>query len=336
MKSLVAAAVVLAACGGEHQHIHPDATADAPPDSSAPSNVCDYTEQHDATNDDVSSNAGMPEATNLTLGSKTTICGTIDASHFDGDITVDIDGFTIAVVSDTDVLVRIAGGAGLETIELVGVDIYGGAGLSTRVGANTFYGDHGVTALHLAPGMYELIPFALNSTAITSSVAYKVEVIVDNPATRCVELTSGGHAEGSGANDVIAFPSGAPPMLTADTADSAETTNILLGASARITGSATDIAQDNYEDRDAFTFSTTSTTNEATVKLTWSGAANLDFFVFEANSAEPITRATATTAGSETAVLPLKAGAPYWFLVGAKSITGLPATYSATLCGGTY
>jgi hypothetical protein len=225
-------------------------------------------------------------------------------------------------VSDTDVLVRIAGDLG--SIELVGVDIYSG---STRVGANTFYGDHGVTALHLAPGTYELLPFALNSTAIASSIDYKVEITVDN--RDCIELTSGGHAEGSGANDVIAFPSSAPPMLTPAT-DSPETTNITLGASARISGTASDIAsQDNYEDRDTFAFATDSSTNEATVKL----VGDVDFFVFEANSAEPLVRATE----SNTSVFPLKRGGAYWLTIGAKTGTaGLPISYSATLCGASY
>ena len=231
-------------------------------------------------------------------------------------------------------------GAGAEAIELVGVDIYGGAGLSTRVGANTFYGDHGVTALHLSPGTYELVPFALNSAAITDNVPYRVSVEADNPATRCVEVTTGGFSEGTDENDVIAFPSSGGPMLTAATTDSPEDTGITLNATAstRITGTATDIAmQDKYEDRDTFVFRTQSSTNEATLMLNWAGAADLDFFVFEPNNLDPVVRAVGTTAGNEVALTSLKKTGTYWLVVAAKTgSTGLPASYSATLCGGRY
>ena len=117
-------------------------------------------------------------------------------AHFDGDITVDIDGYTVAVASDTDVLVRITG-AGAENIELVGVDIYGGPGLATHVGANTFYGDHGVTALHLTPGTYELVPVRAQYSRDHRERPVSRHVETDNPATRCVELTTGGFTEGS-------------------------------------------------------------------------------------------------------------------------------------------
>lgn len=340
MKSFGLLVALLVACGGEHQHIFPDATtvdgsADAPP-----SDGCDYTEQRDATNDDVSSMTditGTPEATGLTLGSATTICGTFDSTHFDGDITVDIDGFTVAVASDTDVLVRISG-AGAEAIELVGVDIYGGASLSTRVGANTFYGDHGVTAVHLSPGTYELLPFALHSTAISANVPYRLSIETDTPATRCVAETTGGFTEGAGDNDVFAFPSSSPPMLTAATTDSPEATGITLGPTARVAGTTTDIAmQDDYEDRDTFAFATNAATNEATFRVDWTGAADLNFFLFEENSVDAIVRAIGTTAGSETTMISLKPSTNYWFVVGAKKdSTDLPASYSATFCGASY
>jgi hypothetical protein len=268
---------------------------------------------------------------------RTTICGTFDSTHFDGDITVDIDGYTVEVASDSDLLVRITG-PGAEAIELVGVDIYGGAGLSTRVGANTFYGDHGATALHLSPGTYELVPFALNSASITNDVPYRVWVETDSPATRCEELTTGGYSEGTGENDVIAFPSSGGPMLTAATTDSPEDIGVTLNATAstRIAGTATDIAmQDKYEDRDTFELRTQSSTNEATLMLNWTGAADLDFFLFEPNNLDPIVRAVGTTAGNEVAMTSLKTTHTYWLVVAAKTgSAGLPASYSATLCGG--
>lgn len=335
MKSFVLV-VLLAACGGEHNHIFPDAsTADATPDTPS-SGDCDYVEQRDATNDDVSSMTDTPEVTGLTVGTKTTICGTFDAGHFDGDVTVDIDGYALYVAEDTDVFVRITG-AGAEKIELVGVDVYTGTGLATHVGANTFYGDHGVTSVHLTPGTYELVPFALNSTEIAESVPYRVIIDPDNPATRCVELTSGGFTEGTADNDVIAFPPSGGPMLTPAATDNPEATGITLGDPARIAGTATDIAnQDNYEDRDTFAFATNASTNEATFMLKWTGAADLNFYLFEANKIEPIVPAIGTTAGSEIALTSLKPSTNYWLTVGAKPGAGLPASYSATICGAHY
>ncbi len=336
VKSFGLLIVLLAACGGEHQHIFPDATTGGGSADAPPSDGCNYTEQRDETNDDVAPATGTPEATSLTLGSSTTICGTFNSTHFDGDITVDVDGFTVAVASDTDLLVRISG-AGAEAIELVGVDIYGGPNLNMRAGANTFYGDHGVTAVHLSPGTYELLPFAFNSTAITADVDYRMTIESDNPATRCEELTTGGFTEGTADNDVVAFPASGGPMLTAAN-DSPEMTNIVLGPTGRFAGTATDIAmQDTYEDRDTFAFATNASTNEATLMLKWTGAADLNFFLFEANNLEAIVRAIGTTAGSESTVISLKPSTNYWFVVGAKAgSTGLPASYSATLCGASF
>lgn len=337
MKSFGLLVILLAACGGEHNHIFPDAkTTDATPD--APSlGDCDYVEQRDATNDDVSSMTDTAEVTGLTIGTKATICGTFDAGHFDGDITVDIDGYVVYVPTDMDMFVRITG-AGAEKIELVGVDVYTGTGLATHVGANTFYGDHGVTSVHLSQGTYELVPFALNTEEIAQSVPYRVILDPDNPATRCVELTSGGYAESTADNDVIAFPPSGGPMLTSSTTDSPEATGITLGDPARITGTATDIAnQDNYEDRDTFAFATNASTNEATLMLKWTGAADLNFYLFEANKVYPIVPALGTDAGSEVALTSLKPSTNYWFVVGAKTgSTGLPVSYSATLCGAHY
>jgi hypothetical protein len=203
-----------------------DAPADAPPSG------CDYTEQHDATNDDVSDPPGTPEQTGLTAGARTVVCGNFEHTHFDGDITADIDGYVLSVPSETDVLVRLHG-AGAEAIEYAGVDVYGGATFGTLVGSATFYGDHGVAALHLPAGSYELAAFALSSAALSSTIAYELEVTTDTPATRCPEVASGGYAEthdgaDSTDNDVVTIPDGAPPALTASATDAPEPTGLTL------------------------------------------------------------------------------------------------------------
>lgn len=342
MRPIVPLLLLLAACGDDGGSATPDAgMPDAPADAAIDTLPagCDYAEQRDATNDNVSPATGTAEDTHLTLAQRAVVCGAFEHTHFDGDITVDIDAYRMTF--DGDVLVRIAG-AGSEAIELVGVDIYGGAAFDQRIGAVTFYGDHGVTALRVPAGTYELLPFALNSQATTATVAYKLSV---ERATPCAELTTGGYAEShdgaaSTGNDVVAFPVGSPTALTASAADMPEPTALAIapGARERVSGSAADVAvADRYEDKDVYAFTTGAMTNELAVRLGWTGAANLDFHLFEANNPDPVVRALGTEAGLEAATFSVKPNAMYWLSVGAKAGgTGLPAAYAATLCGAAY
>lgn len=342
MRPILTLLLALAACGDDGAAVAPDAgTPDAPVDVAADALPagCDYLEQRDGTNDDVSPATGTAEDTHLSVGSRAVICGAFEHTHFDGDITVDIDAYRITL--STDVIVRLSG-AGAEAIELVGVDIYGGAAFDQRVGAVTFYGDHGVTALALPAGTYELLPFALNSQATTAPVPYQLSI---EPGTPCAPLTTGGYAEShdgaaNAGNDVVAFPSGSPSALTASPADMPEPTALTLvsGTPARVSGTAADIpVADRYEDKDTFAFATGAGINELTVQLGWTGAADLDAYLFEAGSADPIVRGIATTPMKESVMFSVKPNAMYWLLVGAKAGgTGLPATYGATLCGGSF
>lgn len=336
--------LALAACGDDGSSTRPDgAIADAALD--APATGCDYTEQRDSTNDDVPPASGTPEPTNITLAQRAVVCGVFDHTHFDGDITVDVDGYVLALATEADVLVRIHG-TGLDTIELVGVDIYGGASFDQLVGKITLYGAHGVTALRLPAGSYELAAFALASEAITSSVPYRLDISVDTPATRCEDLTSGGYTEANDGqnndgNDVIRLASGMAPMLTASQTDAPEPTGLVVSPtnSRLFTGAAADIASpDLYEDKDTYEFATSPMTNELTVRLRWDGTTtNLDFVLFEAGSAEPVTRGNSTAMqGPEVATYAIKPDANYWLLVGARAGTTVPNAYAVTLCGANF
>jgi hypothetical protein len=141
--------LLLVACGDDDGGAHSSdaSVADTAPLPDSLPDDCDYTEQQDATNDDIDS--GSPEATNLTFttSADTVVCGTIDASHFDGDITVDIDSFLITLATDADVLVRM-NGPGAEAIEFVGVDVRAGSASGALVGTLTYYGDHGGRSVH--------------------------------------------------------------------------------------------------------------------------------------------------------------------------------------------
>lgn len=349
MRSAVLAACLLAACGPSSSAPPDGRVLDAPRTDDAPADAppsgCDYTEQHDATNDDVSDPPGTPEQTGLTAGARTVVCGNFEHTHFDGDITADIDGYVLSVPSETDVLVRLHG-AGAEAIEYAGVDVYGGATFGTLVGSATFYGDHGVAALHLPAGSYELAAFALSSAALSSTIAYELEVTTDTPATRCPEVASGGYAEthdgaDSTDNDVVTIPDGAPPALTASATDAPEPTGLTLEPGAtRVTGSAADVTTtDQYEDKDTFAFTTGASTNELAVRLTWPGTgANLDYLVFEAGDPSPVFRAIATAPQApELRTFSVKPNTSYWLLVGAKTgSAGLPVTYAASLCSAAF
>lgn len=305
--------------------------------------ACDYLEADDAGNDTVDG-GGTAEQTGITFGTRSVICGAFEHTHFDGDITVDIDAYHVSLAADTDIIVRIAG-AGAETIQLVGIDIYGGAAFDQLVGIVTFYGDHGAAAMRLPAGTYEFVPFALHSEALAQTVHYRIEITADMPATRCVELTTGGYAEaGDGAanngNDVIEFPSGPPPRLTTSPDDMAEATGIVLqpGASARITGEAADVpAAFLYKDVDTYAFATNTGTNEITMLLTWSGTANLNVHLFEVADPLPVQQSISTATEIETELFSVKPSASYWVLVGADAgAGGLPTSYSLTMCGASY
>jgi hypothetical protein len=334
--------VFAAACGDDGPGVTADARVDSRPD--AASTGCDYTEASDLTNDTLES-AGVAEDTGISFVDRAVVCGTFDHTHFDGHITVDIDAYTITVGVTTDVLVRIKG-QGAAAIEYVGVDIYGGAEFNTLVGMLTFYGNHGVTAVRLEPGTYELLAFALASEPITQPVDYRIEVVSDSPEVRCPEVTSGGYTEANDGpnntgNDVIRLISGQPPSLTPATTDSPEPTGIVLasGLNIRITGNAADIANpDLYEDKDTYAFATGPGANEMTVRLTWSGTgSNLDFILFEAGDPQPIVRGNSTSQnGLELDTFAVKPSHDYWLLVGARAGTTVPVAYNATLCGASF
>jgi hypothetical protein len=333
---------LLVACGGTDKHESGiDAAVDGTPIDGLPPG-CDYLEQHDSTNDDVPPATGTAEMTNLAFSSQSVICGSFDASHFDGDITVDVDGYLVSVASDSDVLVRL-GAAGAENIELVAVDIYPGPTYDQRIGGLTFYGDHGVASVHLPAGSYEFSVYALNSAAITANVSYTLAVIADTPALRCPGLTTGGYMEANdggsnNGNDVIKLASGMPPALTSSGTDAPEPTGLTLSPTAgdqRVYGTAANIASpDLYEDKDTYAFSTSPMTNELTVRLTWAGTAtNLDYYLFEANNVDPVLRAIGTaTSAPEVSTFSIKPSTDYWLLVGAKAGTTVPMDYSASLC----
>jgi len=332
----------LAACGDDGSSATIDSGRIDSPDIDAADTDCDYTEQSDPAND-TSSTGGVTETTGLTFSSRTVICGTIDHTHFDGDITIDGDSFTLSLAAEADVVVRFVG-PGAELLELVGVDVNVGGNFA---GGIVFYGNHGVTSVHLPAGEFELLALSLGSQAIVSSVPYRIEVTIDTPDTRCPEVTSGGYMEADDTgtntgNDVFSYPMGSPVTFTAAN-DAAETTNIVLAPdlNIRFHGEAANVtAADRYEDRDTYEIATGLGTNELTVRLTWPTAgANLDWFLYEKNTVSTppsVGSGISSAALTEMKLTAIKPNTTYWLTVVAKVGTTVPATYNATLCAAQY
>jgi hypothetical protein len=335
LRALACSLVLFAACGDDSGSTLDAGRPDTPGGNiDAAQSECDYTEQSDLTNDTTGS--GTAETSGVTFGtSPIVVCGTFEHTHFDGDITVDVDAFTFTVAAETDVLLRLVG-AGATAIYYVGVDIYP-AGSSSPITSATFYGDHGVSSARLPAGTYELLPFALDVEAPIASVPYQIEITSDVPDTRCAAVTTGGYTESANANDVVTIPMGSPPALTGVSDDNPEPTSFVIAPnfSIRATGEAADIGSpDQYEDKDTYLISTGSGTNELTVRIDWTTAgANLDWILFEQNNVEPITRSLSTAADLEMKLTAVKPNTDYWLMVGARATTTVPAPYNLTLCG---
>lgn len=309
------------------------ADTDAPDLDGPPANPCDYTEAHDATND--TTGAGTAEASGLTFQTRSVLCSEFESDHFDGDITVDIDAYRIHVAQASTVTLRLSG-AGLDAIEFVGMDIYDGAQFDHLAGTNTFYGDHAVTEIPLPAGDYELLPFALNSAAIPATLAYRITMTVETRG--CTDGGSYAEAHDGAANtgnDMVTIPDGSPIALTASTADAPEPSGLTIAPdrSIGLSGNLADVmVVDKYEDKDTFEIATGPMTNELDVQLAWTGASNLDFYLFEAGSPDAIVRAI-DTAATEHRKFSVKPSTTYWLTTGVRAGTTVPVNYAIDACG---
>ena len=341
--------VSAAACGGDDgPSTQPDAapTPDAAtPD--APAAACDYTEQNDGSNDSLVQ--GMREATGLTFTARTTICGQIDSTHFASG-NVDVDAYTITLGAPATVTLTLVG-SGLEALDDVGFLTYEGASFDQEVpGADgVFVGDHGITAVTLDAGTYELTVFADHGAAISAPIAYALTIATDAPAARCPRVTAaasytetndgGGH----NGNDVIVVDFGQPAMLqslTPGANDSPEASGITVGPGLayRITGELAEVGiSGSYKDADTFAFTTDAATNQLELRLNWAGEADLDYFVFEENTLPSTAGAAfAVTTEDEFQTFAVKPSTTYWVWTGLfRNSTG-PKAYDLSICGVTF
>ena len=338
------AVLALVGCGDDAP-ANPDApvTVDAAPDAPPLPGGCDYTELQDATNDDLSTPANNPETTGKSLTGAVTLCGQIDTSHFSAtDGLVDVDGYAVMVPAGP---IRVTvSGPGLEALRDVTLELSNGAGFQDRYADQVLLGTHVFYMETVEAGVYQFAVIAGNAAAPTAPIPYKIVITADDPAVRCPKITAAASfteandGAGSRGNDVYAVNYSATPAdtLTA-AADTAEPTALTLtpGDAKRLSGTLAEIAiNGSYKDRDSFVFTTGANTDEVTLRVNWTGTADLDAFLFETSLVPRVGQANKTaTTESEFKTIAVKPNTMYAVWTGLFSSSTGPITYDISLCG---
>jgi len=332
-------AILLVGCGTDRVPLH-DAgmSPDAPIDMPTPPAGCDFGELADGVNDFTLGNA-MPEATGLGLSDTITICGTVDAGHFDtGTLTVDIDSFVVEAAAPTKLRIELAADAA----SLASLDVRVLDSSLEVVDAGVYRGTHVAFLSALGAGTYQLAVVASNDAEITAPIPYKLRAIPD--PVPCAMVTANPiYAETNDGpqsvrNDVVDVRFAPDERgLTAANNDAPEPTGIVTaaGTDVRISGTSADVdAADDFRDRDTYLIETGADTDELAVRIDWTGSADLDFLVFPENATAEISSGTAVgLSAPETAVFPVLPQTRYWLWVGSyDSSPSLPVDYDISLC----
>jgi hypothetical protein len=210
------------------------------------------------------------------------------------------------------------------------------------VAAGTLLGAQAVFATTLAAGRYRLAVRATNASDLAAPLDYRLRLAADAPDTRCAPpTTAAAYTEANdGAqnnrNDVVEVRyTPAERALTAAANDAPEDTAITTAtASVRIAGTSADVdAPDEFKDRDSYLV-TTGAHDRLTIRVDWTGDADFDFLVFPEGTVAEIASGTAVAKlAPELATFPVLANTRYWLWIASyDTTTGLPITYSATLC----
>jgi hypothetical protein len=188
----------------------------------------------------------------------------------------------------------------------------------------------------LPAGSYGIAVRAVGPTPAVP-IEYHATITADVPG--CHVTTAATYTESAAANDLVEVRFTGDPalrrVLTA-AADAPEPTGATFApaTSARFTGTSASVdAPDDYRDRDAYVVTTGAETDTLSVRLDWTGAADLDFFVFPANVPEIAGASQVTTASPELATFAVLPSTTYWLWIGAyDTSSGLPITYDASIC----
>jgi hypothetical protein len=342
------AVLALVGCGDDAP-ANPDApdVTDAAPDAPQMMAGCDYSELQDATNDDLTSATGVPETTGKTLTGAITLCGQIDNTHYDAtEGLVDVDGF--AVMVPTGPIRVTVSGPGVEALRDVMLEISTGADFANVWDRSELLGTHVFYMDPIEAGLYQFAVIAGNATAPAAPLPYKIVITADDPSTRCPKITTAadfteaGDGAGSRGNDVygVNYAAMAPATvysLTPAGNDMSEPTALTInpGDARRLTGSLAEIAVDgSYKDRDSFVFTTGANTDQVTMRINWTGTADLDAFLFEAGVVPRIGNANmASTMEAEFKTIAVKPSTMYAVWTGLDRTSTGPIAYSISLCG---
>lgn len=350
----------IAACGDDGGSGKPDAfviVGDATPDTPPPPPGCEYGELYDATNDDDGNGGGQPEQSGVTFGGSAVFCGKLNTARYDATSDkLDADAYTFTLTGDTELYISMYG-AGLEGLDEVSVQIYGGQSFGSFVTGGTFAGNHAAAITALPAGTYEIYVGAYNSGAPASDVGYKVKLTADDLAARCAAVTTGGFAEANDganntSNDMIGVdwdfvaPDTFQSFTTATDAPENTALTIVEAMNYRFSGTAQSANPivGSYRDRDTFEITTGTMMNQITIRSAWASTmADLDMFVFEMPlpaAPRPFDLSQSTTIADgpteEVVTLAVKPNTKYWIWVGTDSMSTEAAAYSTTICGATY
>ncbi len=333
----VALLIALVACGNDRAPVgEADAPSDATvlPDTTPPPAGCDWGEQVDPLNDITLGN-GEAEVTNLTLDDMLVICGRVDNGHLIGD-AVDVDGYRFAVAERTTLRIDLAGEASsLAALEVAVLDDNDGV-----IDRGAFLNTHVVFETTLPPGSYRVVVTATNATDIAAGFDYKLRLIA-SPApcaqvTAAADYTESADGPQSDRNDMIEIRYATDERtLTAATNDDPEPSTVVTaaGTQARITGTSADVdGGDEFRDRDTYLIET-GAHDELELRVDWTGAADLDVFLFPEDSVVELGSGTAVSkTAPERVVLPVLANTRYWLWVGAYDSSTGSIDYDVSIC----
>lgn len=299
---------------------------------------CTYTETSDGTNDVTA------ESTGLTLdGHAHEVCGTFDPEHFNAPLrSADDDRYRVTIGAATPVLIDVIVGNGLDVLSGVTIRFWSLDAQPQLVGIATYdpaLADHGAFIITLPPGDYDMaISADANNALAGDPISYRVR-FATMPA--CDE-TSGDPSysenhDAAGANDTVGVDFTKDPSFTAMTASAPELTSIGVdaGHSYSIAGMLDDtVRADQYLDRDTYQFTTSETSNELAVRVTWpSTASDVDYLIFEADTMKPVVASNLSSdTGPELAMFAVKPSTKYWLWIG-NFAGSAPTSYRATVCG---
>jgi hypothetical protein len=357
--------VMLAAVGcGDNHHNNTDGgindanKPDAAVDAAIPSDAfveCNYTEQHDSTND-FNVNDGIEQTgIHFKPGDTRTICGNVNNGQFGSDGvagTIDVDNYGITLDADSDVLVTLTPPPNMSSTPLGLISSVELIAFSDQtqetVQVGYFETDHAVYSAHLPAGNYELAVDVTDNQDISTTLPYEMRISTDDPTMRCTQLTgSAAYTEANDganntANNVVDIDSTGITLLGSPN-NAPENTGIgVLDAQTYLFDgvSANEAKVGDYFDMDTYSFQSGANTNQLSIRLDWATAGvDLDYYLFPATHTLPILTSAAESATvlDEFGTSAVTPNTQYWISVGAAAadttVGDLPASYGITVCG---